>query len=204
MTNDPPPPRISTSWPEGIAVVLSIVALLVSGYSLIVSQRLHQDERATELVHQMYADYLDLVSPELWEVGHLQEVPANYEASRDFLRAHATALPPEEQRRVYALERTMATRVLTVFELHLRQWERALAIEDEDREDQLRLELDFWAEFALRNPRLLWFWDEGGLVETMDDPTVEFYDARVLNDPDHPLVQEPDPEGILPGFAWGG
>lgn len=80
-------PRISTSGPEGIAVVLSIVALLVSGYSLVEAQRQHQDERATELLDQIYEDWDEMSSADRWEVSHLVEPPETYEHVRDVLWA---------------------------------------------------------------------------------------------------------------------
>lgn len=192
----------SSRWPEGIAVVLSIVALLVSGYSLIAARKQHQDERATELLDQIYEDWDQMAAPERWEVSHLNEVPETYEHVRDVLQAYAMALPIQEKRRVYMLERTTAERIFTAFELTLNQWRRAVEIGDRDREAMLNQEIDFYTHVFLRNPRLLWFWreDGGSLVSQADPPTVEFYDRRVLNDPEMPLTVEPDADGILPGF----
>lgn len=195
--------RKTRSWlAESVAVVLSVVALLVSAYSLVAARQQHRDERATELIDQIYDDWDQMSAPDRWEVSHLAEVPATYEAVRDVLRAYATALPIQEKRRLLLLERTTAIRILVAFELALNQWRRAIAIGDLEREEVLDQEIDFYTEVFLRNPRLLWLWaeDGGGLVHQMDPPTVEFYDQRVLRDPDHPLTIEPDPDGILPAF----
>jgi hypothetical protein len=190
----------SSRWPEGIAVVLSITALLVSGYALIVGQRQHQDERTTELLDQIYEDWDLMASPELWEVSHLNEVPETYEHTRDVLRAYASELPIQEQRRLYLLERTTAVRIFNAFELTLNQWRRAVSIGDPDRKEMLDQEVDFYAESFLRNPRLLWLWSEdaGRLSLSFDPPTVEFYQRRVLGDSTKPLTVEPDKDGILP------
>ena len=195
-------PRTSTSWPEGIAVVLSIVALLVSGYSLVEARRQHQDERATELLDQIYRDWDEMSSADRWEVSHLVEVPETYEHIRNVLRAYASGLPVQEQRRIYLLERATAIRIFTSFELALNQWRRAVDIGDADRERMLDQEVDFYVETFLRNPRLLWLWSEdgGGVAAQMDPPTIEFYEERVLHDSEHPLAIEPDADGILPGF----
>lgn len=189
-------------WPESIAVALSIIALLVSGYALVAAQQQHRDERATELLDQLYEDWDQMAAPERWEVSHLNEVPATYEHVRDVLRAYATALPVQEQRRVYLLERTTAIRIFTAFELALNQWRRAGEIGDTDRREMLDQEIDYYTHVFLRNPRLIWFWSEdgGGLVLQADPPTVEFFERRVLSDPEWPLTIEPDAEGILPGF----
>ena len=196
------PARPSSRWPEAIAVLLSIVALMVSGYALVAAQRQHQDERATELLDQIYEDWDQMAAPERWEVSHLNEVPDTYWHVRDVLRAYATQLPVQEQRRIYLLERTTAIRIFTAFELTLNQGRRAVEIGDGDRERILNQEIDFYVEVFLRNPRLLWYWSEDGegLVFQADPPTVDFYRRRVLDDPDFPLETEPDSEGILPGF----
>jgi len=202
MPEDTKRSSASSRWPEGIAVTLSIVALLVSGYSLVAAQRQHQDERATELLDQIYEDWDQMAAPERWEVSHLNEVPATYEHVRDVLRAYASALPVQEQRRIYLLERTTAIRIFSAFELTLNQWRRAVAIGDEDRRAMLDQEIDYYTQVFLRNPRLLWFWSEegGGLALQADPPTVEFFRERVNEDPDHPRTTEPDSDGILPGF----
>lgn len=202
MTSSPEAGPSSSRWPEAIAVLLSVLAVLVSGYSLVVGQRQHRDERATELLDRIYADWEQMAAPENWEVSHLSEVPATYEQVRDVLRAYAEALPLQQQRRVYLLERTTASRIFTAFELTLNQWRRAVAIGDRDRKRMLDQEIDFYVDEFLRNPRLLWLWskDGGGLESSMDPPTIEFYHRRVLEDPDRPLTTKPDAEGILPGF----
>lgn len=189
-------------WPEAIAVLLSVVALLVSAYSLVAARKQHQDERATELLDQIYDDWEQMAAPERWEVSHLNEVPETYEHIRDVLRAYATGLPIQEQRRLYLLERTIAISIFTAFELTLNQWRRAVAIGDAEREKVLDQEIDYYTDTFLRNPRLLWLWSEdgGGLVRQADPPTVEFYNRRVLDDPEHPLTVVPDADGILPGF----
>ncbi|MGD8276972.1 MAG: hypothetical protein PVH00_03050 [Gemmatimonadota bacterium] len=192
----------ASHWPEGIAVTLSIIALFVSGYSLVAAQRQHQDERATELLDRIYADWDQMAAPERWEVSHLNEVPATYAHVRDVLRAYASALPVQEKRRIYLLERTTAIRIFNAFELTLNQWRRAVAIGDADRKATLDQEIDFYTHVFLRNPRLLWYWSEdgGGLALQADPPTVAFFRQRVLDDPEDPLTTQPDPDGILPGF----
>ncbi|GMR12859.1 MAG: hypothetical protein BMS9Abin29_1053 [Gemmatimonadota bacterium] len=192
----------SSRWPEAIAVVFSITALLVSGYALVAAQRQHQDERTTELLDQIYENWDLMASPDLWEVSHLNEVPETYEHTRDVLQAYASKLPLQEQRRLYLLERATAMRILSAFELTLNQWRRAVSIGDSDRKEMLDQEIDFYAETFLRNPRLLWLWSEDGgqLSLSMDPPSIEFYQRRVLNDPTKPLSVEPDKDGILPGF----
>jgi hypothetical protein len=195
--------RVSSSWPEGIAVTLSIIALLVSGYSLIAAKKQHEDERATELLDQVYEDWDEMIGVDQWEVLHLNELAEGYEETRDSIRAYVSELPIQDQRRIRLLERATALRIFNWFELHLRQWALAQEMGDEGRVELLNQEMEYYTQFYLRNPRLLWFWSEegGGMVHQMDPPTVEYYTMHVLNDPDFPLRGVPDPIGIVGGLT---
>ena len=93
----------------------------------------------------------------------------------------------------------MAGRIFAFFEHHLNPWRIAHEADDASRLDLLDVELDFWFESYLRNPRLLWFFaeDGGGLIHQMDPPNRDIYRRRTLDDPELPLLQLPDAVGIL-------
>jgi hypothetical protein len=192
--------RIDRNWPEWVALGLSIVAVLFSGYAVIDGQRQHRDERASELMEAIYGDWDKMSMADQWEVSHLNEPPETYPASRDRLREYVAGLPRREQLRVAVLERVNAGRIAAFFEHHLNQWRIAREAGDPERLELLQVELDYWCESQLRNPRMLWLMahDGGGLVDWLDPPNQVYYGQCVLNNPDKPLLQEPDPVGILP------
>jgi hypothetical protein len=192
----------NSRWPEVIAVMLSIFAVAISGYALIEARQQHRDERASELIDAVYEDWDEMAFADYWESSHLTEVPATYEQHRNVLRAYTSGLSEREKYRIHVLERINAGRILANFEKHLNQWRIAVESGDELRSGMLQVELDFYTQEQLRNPRMLWLMAEegGGLVTWLDPLNVPYYREKVLNDPGRPLTHAPDPDGILPGF----
>ena len=111
----------------------------------------------------------------------------------------------EQKVEILLAERATANLIFTQFEHPLKQWQMAVDLKDRSRQRILHEEMEFYAEVQLRNPRLLWYWiDEGGgWVHGADPSTIEWMRHNVFNDPELPLAEEPDSDGILPGFKWG-
>lgn len=194
----------SYNWPELAAFFFSIIAIVISGYSLLEGRRQHQDERNSEVLTAVYEDWVSLAMRDDWRVQHLLEAPETYAAVRDLIRKSAAGMSDEENGRTLLAERSMANLIFINFEHLLKQWLLAERLGDESRQGVLHEEVDFYAEVQLRNPRLLWYWsaEGGGWISGADPSTIDWYEKRVLNDPDHPLIQKPDDAGILPGFDW--
>jgi len=192
------------SWPEKTAVILSIVAIVLSGLSLEEGRWQHQDERNTEILDAVYEDWKTLALRDDWRVQHLVESPETYYAIRDLARRSTAGLDEREKVKTLLVERAAANLIFTNFEHHLKQWMLAVKQEDVSRQSVLKEEMDFYAEVQLRNPRLLWYWspEGGGWIHGADPSTVNWYRERVLESPELPLDIDPDPEGILPGFDW--
>jgi len=192
-------------WSEWVALGLSIMAVMFAGYAVLDGQRQHRDERASELMEAIYGDWDKMSMVDQWEVSHLNEAPGTYQASRDRLREYVAGLTRQEQLRISILERVNAGRILAFFEHHLNQWRIAQEAGDRERLELLKVELDYWCDIQLRNPRLLWFLSANGagLEDWLDPPNRTYYDACVLNNPEKPLLQEPDPAGILPPEFFG-
>jgi hypothetical protein len=204
MTTTESTSKPSYNWPELTAVLFSIIAIVISGYSLLEGRWQHRDERNTEILDAVYENWEMLALQNDWRVQHLLEAPQTYSSIRDLIRRATAGLDDVEKAKTLLVERSMANLVFTNFEHHLKQWLLAVELEDESRQRVLREEIDFYAQVQLRNPRLLWFWSEegGGWVHGADPSSVEWYEKNVLNDPGHPLEQAPDAEGVLPGFDW--
>jgi hypothetical protein len=193
--------KSSYRWPEVAAFFFSIVAIVISGYSLLEGRWQHQDERNTEMLDAIYEDW-NAQQGEEWYKQHLYEAPDTYREVRDLARRLTAAMNDQQKVELFLGERAAANIIFTNFEHLLKQWNLAVALDDDTRLGVLKEEVDFYAEVLLRNPRLLWFWsDDGGRwIHQADPSTVVFYEQRVLNDPAHPLTVRPDAEGILPGF----
>jgi len=191
----------SRSWPEALAIVFSMLAIVISAYSLVAARQQHEDERSSEMLDALFEDWdnLSAALAEDWEVSYLGEPPETYYTARDLLRRTLAGISTEEKLRVLALERVYASRILAMFEHSQKQWQLAVKAGDATRLELMNTEMDFWTRVQLRNPRLLWYWskDGGGVLWVADQETIPFYDARVLHDPDHPLTYAPDPVGVV-------
>jgi len=192
------------NWPEITAVIFSLLAIAISGFSLLEGRWQHRDERNTEILDAVYEDWETLALRDDWRVQHLGESPKTYYAVRDLARISTAGFTDKEKAEALLVERATANLIFTNFEHHLKQWMLAVEEEDDSRQEVLKEEIDFYAQVQLRNPRMLWYWSEqgGGWINSADPSTVVWYRQRVLEDPDHPLDTELDAEGILPGFEW--
>ncbi len=195
----------SRSWPEALAIVFSMLAIVISAYSLVAARQQHEDERSSEMLDALFEDWdnLSAALAEDWEVSYLGEPPETYLTARDLLRKSLAGIPEREKLRVLALERVYAMRIFAMFEHSQKQWQLAVRAGDATRLELMNTEMDFWTRVQLRNPRLLWYWSEegGGALWAADEPTIPFYNARVLHDPDFPLTYAPDPEGVVQGVG---
>jgi hypothetical protein len=198
--------KASHTWPEITAVVFSIVAIVISGYSLLEGRWQHQDERNVEVLDAVYEDWMALAMRDDWRVQHVQEAPDTYYAVRDVARRLTAGMSDTEKAETFLMERAMANLIFTNFEHHLKQWLLAIELDDESRQRVLKEEIDFYAEVLMRNPRLLWYWspEGGGWIRGADPSTIKWLEERALADPERPLTTRMDPEGILPGFDWRG
>lgn len=192
------------NWPELAAFAFSLIAIVISGYSLLEGRWQHRDERNTEVLDFVYDDWGKLAESDDWRVQHLLEAPDTYYAIRDLARKLTRDFDDKQVAETLLVERSMANRIFTNFEHHLKQWMLAVELGDESRKKVLFEEIEFYAEVQLRNPRLLWFWsaDGGGWVSGADPSSVRWYQDNVTGNPDVPLTVEPDAQGITPGFEW--
>ena len=204
MTNDENRSNRGYNWPELAAFGFSLIAVVISGYSLLEGRWQHRDERNTEVLDFVYEDWGALASNDDWRVQHLLEAPDTYYEIRDLARTLTRDFDDKQLAETLLVERSMANRIFTNFEHHLKQWTLAVELGDESRQKVLFEEIEFYAEVQLRNPRLLWFWSEdgGGWVSGADPSSVSWYRNHVTNDPDLPLEIAADDEGITPGFDW--
>ena len=191
---------------EILAIFFSLVAIVISGYSLHIGKKQHEDLSAAETLDRLYSELNDIVgsSIDAWEVRHLDETPQTYYQTRDLIRTLTKDLSDEEKTKILLKERATANLIFISFEHHLKQWNLAKHSKDNTRLLMMQEEMDYYANLYLRNPRLLWYWsEEGGDWKSSSDPsTIEFYENQVLNNPEKPLNDQPDKEGILPNFSW--
>ena len=192
--------------PEFFAIVFSIAAVIMSAYSLLVVDQQHEDERAAELTHEVYS-----IVQEIWALkldhptlGHMFDLPDEYEATRDRLRLAVKDYSLAERIKLLESEKTMALMHFLVFEEMFYNYTLAVEAGNKKRAQISHEILDYFALGVLRNPRVLWLsLPEGGnLAGHLNSSSRDYYRAQVLKNAEFPLIYEPDPEGLFPGEKY--
>ena len=188
--------------PEIYAIVLSITAVLMSAYSVLVVVRQHEDERAAELTHEAYS-----LVQEIWALkldhpllGHVFELPDEYAAARDRLRLAVKDYSLPERVKLLESEKTMALMHFLVFEEMYYNYTLAVEAGNTKRALISSEILYYFTHGLLRNPRVLWLsLPEGGnLAAHLNSSSYDYYRTQVLENAELPLTYEPDPAGLFP------
>jgi hypothetical protein len=154
--------RPEYNWPEITAVIFSVIAIAISGYSMLEGRWQHRDERNVEVMDAVYEDWVTLALQDDWRVQHLLEAPDTYHVYRDLARLNTKEFDAGQMAETLLVERATANLLFTQFEHLLKQWQIAIELQDDSRQRVLKEEIEFYAEVQLRNPRLLWLWSEDG------------------------------------------
>ena len=181
------------------ALVLSIVALLVSVLSTYLTWFSGLDTAKSQAIREAYGTFLELNRLQLshWQQSHLFAMPEHYHSVK--AQVAASIDPGSAQQRIELLlkERALADFLFTLYEAHLYQRRHAEAAGDHERARFLKEVENYLTGRALRNPRLLYYWspEGGGLFASYESATQEHYKHNVLHNPTSPLEYAPDPHG---------
>jgi hypothetical protein len=199
----------SSSWiqrlfrsAEFYAVVLSLGAFAMSAYSVIVVLKQHEDERTAELTHTLYeriqGSYaLKLEHPVL---GHIFEMPEDYERTRDRLRLVTKDMNEAERITLFESEKSIAVMHYIMFEELYYNLSLAMQSNERTRQHVIEEMIGYYTYGLLRNPRVLWLSSaEGGNIAAHLNPdSYNYYRENVLENSEAPLTHEPDPYGLFP------
>jgi hypothetical protein len=175
-------------------IVIAVVAVIISAYSLYYSILTRIDAARAQAIHDFYSIFheFDKLHLENWQLSHLFVTPDQY-ASVEKQVADRKNFTNEERIEYALKERAIAYFIFDTYEHTLYQWRQAKQGKDKGRAGFLLEVLNFLTSKTLRNPRLLYLWSkETGNYESA---TLEHYVMNVTNDPDDPLTYEPDPGG---------
>lgn len=92
-------------WPEIMARIFSVVAIVISGFSMPEGRWQHQDGRNTEVLGAVYEDWVELANRDDWRVQHLLEAPEMYYLVRDLARRLTAIFNDEEKVCTFLVER---------------------------------------------------------------------------------------------------
>jgi len=187
---------------EFYAIVLSIGAFVMSAYSVFIVVRQHEDERTAEFTQTLYERVQEIyvLKLEHWELGHIFEMPEEYEKTRDRLRLAVKDVSEAERIKLIESEKSIAAMQYITFEELF--YNLSLAIQSGDRTRQQIVEetIGYYTNGVLRNPRVLWLSspDGGNLALHMNPDSYAYYREAVFENEEFPLTVQPDPYGLFP------
>ena len=187
---------------EFYAVVLSLGAFAMSAYSVFIVVRQHEDERTAEYTQTLFERVQEtyVLKLEHWELGHIFEMPEDYEKTRDRLRLAVKDRSEAERIKLIESEKSIAAIHYITFEELF--YNLALAKQSGDRTRQKIVEetMEYYTNGVLRNPRVLWLSspDGGNLASHLNPDSYAYYREGVLENEEFPLTVQPDPYGLFP------
>lgn len=184
-----------------VSLFLSIVALVVSGFSAYSSYTSSRDTAKSQVIQQSYEGFYQLTRLQLenWQLSHMFALPDQYDGVTKLVETSFRSLDSNQQAELVLKERAIADIIFSMYEQAFYQLNQANEARDTTRASFLQEVINYLTGRLLRNPRLLYYWSESGgrLASSYEDATRKHYESNVLHNPRLPLQQSPDPAGPL-------
>jgi hypothetical protein len=183
------------------SLVLSIVALIVSAFSVYSSYSSSRDTAKSQVIQQSYEGFYQLTRLQLenWQLSHMFALPDQYDGVTKLVEASFRSLDSNQQAELVLKERAIADIIFNMYEQAFYQLNQANEARDTTRASFLQEVINYLTGKLLRNPRLLYYWSESGgrLASSYEDATRKHYESNVLHNARLPLQQSPDAAGPL-------
>lgn len=167
-----------------ISVVMSVIALSLSLYSVYVAKRSHDDRIRSNIVAQQFSvfDQLGKLRLENCELSHVFELPENYLDMCALCAKAITGQNSTAKSQMLLRERAVVMQIFQAYENAYYQWINAKEIKDKPRQLFLGEVLAYFTGRLLRNPRLLYYWAPAGgrLCNFFELQTTAHYKKHVL------------------------
>lgn len=179
-----------------VSLGLSVVALLLSIYSVQASNRAARDASRLDTVKTQYSLFRDLAAVQLQHplMSHMFSTDdRNYDFNVTRIASSGAAKDAAQKAKLLLEEEGVANYIFTTYEETYQYWDRARKEHDDARVTLLGKDLSYYSSL-LCNRRLLWYWDiDNGLgyATQYDIEVTNYYIARVL----HSCPMKADPKG---------
>lgn len=124
-------------------------------------------------------------------------MPESYEFVKTNIHLSLTPMDSIKRAEYIIKERAFANYLFAIFEQVFYQYNQASDSKNTDQASFLLEILNYFTGRVLRNQRLLYLWDlDGGkLIVYYEKSTIEYYNKKVINNPENPLIYHPDSVG---------
>jgi hypothetical protein len=181
---------------DNIAAILAVAISLISVYY---STSNYKDASTKQIIDNVSKDWhdVDKISISDWQLSHISALASSYDETKLNIHIALSPIDKKTKAKYIAQERAFATYLFDQFDNICDLYDEAKLAGNKKEIEYLETSLNYITNKELRNPRLLYLWDKNGgnLCSIYDPPTIEYYNATVLNNPKNPLIIEPDSIG---------
>ena len=157
----------------------AVIAIIISSISLVSDPKRHSENLTSETIRDVYDEFLHMtdLQAEYPLHSHLFCLREDYEKIVSMVKLDSNVIDPKNE----LIERSLSNRIMTQFEQSYYLWVQAEDNKDEARAAFMKEVLNYYTQRLLRNPRLLWYWDEegGNLQSLYEQTTKSYYDSLV-------------------------
>ncbi|HEY0554188.1 MAG TPA: hypothetical protein VGG20_07970, partial [Thermoanaerobaculia bacterium] len=146
------------------ALLVSLIALLVSMASAYQSRSTARDTASTTIIRDEYAVFNDLAQTQVnnSECNHIFVLSPLYAYNSALVQDSVADRSPAMIKALQLKEGAIALMIFTRFEEAFYEWKQAVSSGDTDRASFMEEVLNYFTGRLLRNPRLLWYWSPSG------------------------------------------
>jgi hypothetical protein len=165
------------------SLIVSLLALGVSAKSCADSRNVEHDASTKEAIEKAYDAWLGVSQAQMsnWQLAHLFALREQYPSAVREVALYCSKMRPDERAGMRMRERAFAEYLFTVFEENLYLWRHARDVGD-SRESFYKEVLDYETSRELRNPRLRYWWDAGGVSQHFEIATRQYYQLHVVGE----------------------
>ncbi|HMU09339.1 MAG TPA: hypothetical protein PKC54_04990 [Ferruginibacter sp.] len=166
---------------------LSILAILISGYSIYISTRQYSEDKESRYIQNTYTTFfaVDRLNIENPKASHLFCLPRDYSIVDSLVHNAFLKDTTNSIEEAILKERSLAMHIFDYYEEITFKIRQAQNFDDDSQARFLNDELDYFIRI-LQNPRLLYYWTKMHFY--YDERTVTHYNDSILQSRRFPLT----------------
>lgn len=182
---EPPAPATNSGKPRESAsrasLVISMLALGTSAFGVFNGLQVNRDASVKEAIDRSFGQFIELadIQRQDWRLSHMFQREDAYADTCKLLEIAALDIGPAARAELLLREHGIAELIFTSFQGALYQWRQASETGDA-RLAFYKDVVDYYTDRLLRNPRLVYWWEQGGYGNLSKVWIREYYEAHVV------------------------
>jgi hypothetical protein len=182
-----------------LSVIFAAIALVMSAISIYFSIKVHRDSLNSTIITRAYGTFNEGIKMLLENsfLTHMFVMPKNYPEVKLLIQNSLGKLDVKQSSELILKERALALYAFQIFEHFHYQYKHSVDVKAKERIEFLSIILTYFTRRLLRNPRLLYYWNESGgnLSAYFELETIEYYNKEVTEKLDTDIEEIMDCDG---------